>query len=126
MNSPDAVSITFDRERNVLQIRFHGHIGAADLQTYRSDSVKALGQLEPQFSLLVDLTMLEGMDLECVPLIEETMHVFRDRGVELIVRIIPDRSKDIGLGILSLFHYRRGQKILTVDTREEAERLLFS
>ena len=125
MNTPDPVVITFDREYNVLQIDFHGRIGAADLQTYRSDSVKALDQLAPQFNLLVDLTMLERMDLECVPLIEETMHVFRDRGVELIVRVIPDRSKDIGLGILSLFHYRRGQKILTVDTREEATRILF-
>jgi hypothetical protein len=42
----------------------------------------------------------------------------------MVVRVIPDPHKDIGLNILSLFHYRRGVRIVTCETLEEAMRAL--
>jgi len=32
----------------------------------------------------------------------------------MVVRIIPDPRKDIGLNILSRFHYRRGSRFVTL------------
>ena len=124
MNPTIPVQIIADGSRNVLRIAFTGNVAAADLIQYRATSIVALNALKPDFSLCVDLTDLVKMDLDCVPDIEQNMELLRDHGVKLVVRIIPDRSKDIGLSIMSLFHYPRGLKMLTVETRAEAERLL--
>ena len=124
MGSPAAIQVTADSHRNILRVSFAGNITALDLLPYRAESANAVESLRSGFSLLVDLTDLASMGLECVPYIEQNMELFRDHGVNLVVRVIPDRSKDIGLGIISLFHYQRGLKILTVETRPEAESLL--
>jgi hypothetical protein len=42
----------------------------------------------------------------------------------MVVRVIPDPRKDIGLNMLSLFHYRRGIRIVTCMTLEEATKTL--
>jgi hypothetical protein len=44
--------------------------------------------------------------------------------VETVVRVIPDPHKDIGLNIMSLFHYRRRVRIITCETLAEALRSL--
>ena len=46
------------------------------------------------------------------------------RGEELIVRVIPDPSKDVGLNILGLFHYKRQMHVVTCKNMEEAARAL--
>jgi hypothetical protein len=46
------------------------------------------------------------------------------RGITMVVRIIPDPRKDIGLNIMSLFHYRRGVRFVTCETIEEAQAVL--
>ena len=124
MSSRAAVQVTADASRNILRYSFSGDVSAADMVPYRASSIDAVDTLRTGFSVLVDLTDLVSMDFACVPYIEQNMELLRDRGVNLVVRVIPDRSKDIGLGIISLFHYQRGLKILTVETRIEAEHLL--
>ena len=52
------------------------------------------------------------------------MELYRSRGVARVVRIIPDPGKDIGLGILSIFHYPHGLQIITCENRAEALRAL--
>jgi hypothetical protein len=42
----------------------------------------------------------------------------------MVVRVIPDPQKDIGLNILSLFHYRRRVRIVTCKTLAEAMKAL--
>jgi hypothetical protein len=54
------------------------------------------------------------------------MDLLNQHGVAMIVRVIPDPHKDIGLNILSLFHYRRGIRIVTCKTMEEARTVLAS
>jgi predicted choloylglycine hydrolase len=76
--------------------------------------------LRPGFRLLTDLSGLESMDLACVPYIEQMMDLCNKKGVEMVVRVIPDPHKDIGLNIMSLFHYPRRVRIVTCETLEEA------
>jgi hypothetical protein len=64
------------------------------------------------------------MDLDCVPHLARIMDLSRARGVGTVVRIIPDRDKDIGFNILSIIHYRRDVQIITCETPAEAERAL--
>jgi len=83
-----------------------------------------LADLPSGFHLLVDLGRLESMDTDCVVEIGKVMELFDKKGVGLIVRVIPDPAKDIGLNILSLFHYRREIQIVTCETLTEAKQAL--
>jgi hypothetical protein len=64
------------------------------------------------------------MDPASLTDIKKTMDLLNQRGVSLVVRVIPDPQKDIGLNILSLFHYRRGIRIVTCQTMEQAMAVL--
>jgi hypothetical protein len=83
-----------------------------------------LPDLRPGFRLLTDMSSLESMDLACVPYIKQLMDLCNKHGIEMVVRVIPDPQKDIGLNILSLFHYRRRVRIVTCKTLAEAMRAL--
>ena len=114
------IQISSDPAANLLQCVFVGEIGLDEYALADQAIESALAQLSDGFRLLVDLTHLESMDLDLVPALGKSMDLFRSRGVARVVRIIPDRSKDIGLGILSIFHYPRGLQIITCETRAEA------
>ena len=123
MGSEDQIEVMADLPQNVLRLSFVGRISASVMVRHEGEIVRVLRSLPPGFSLLTDYTDMTSMDLDCVPYIDRNMDSFRDSGVALVVRIIPDRAKDIGLGIMSRFHYPPGLKIITTDTRDEAERV---
>lgn len=123
--TPDhQVAVEVDVSRNVVRLHFVGVIRAADMPRYAEEIARALKSVRPGFTLLTDLTDLEQMELGCVPPLEQTMDLARSSGVQLVVRIIPDRSKDIGMSIMSLFHYPRDLRIVTTETRAEAAQVL--
>ena len=124
MNPKNQVKVTADVTRNVLEMAFTGRISAGVMAPSEAELAGALLALKPGFSLLTDFTEMTAMGLDCVPYFDRVMDAIRDRGVALIVRVIPDRRKDIGLGIISLFHYPPAMRIVTTDSREEAERVL--
>jgi len=64
------------------------------------------------------------MDVACAPFIGKVMDRCNDRGIKKFIRIIPDPRKDIGLRIMSGFHYDRHVRILTFDILAEAEEAL--
>jgi anti-anti-sigma regulatory factor len=68
----------------------------------------------------MDLSGLESMDVACATYIGKTMDWCNKRGVSRVLRVIPDPHKDIGLNIMSLFHYRHGLPIVTCDSLKEA------
>jgi len=75
-------------------------------------------------TLLADLSQLETMDFDCMEEIGRTMELFDRNEVGMIVRVIPDSRKDIGLNILTLFHYPRHPQVVTCRTMMEAAGLL--
>jgi len=70
------------------------------------------------------LGRLDSMDLDCAGPIGRVMEMCDHKGVGMVVRLIPDPSKNIGLNILTLFHYRHRPKVATCETMAEAARLL--
>ena len=70
--------------------------------------------------MFTDLSGLESMDSACAPEIEAMMDVFRQQGVGLVVRVVPEAKKDIGFKVMSYFHYGRAVTVLTFDSRTEA------
>lgn len=114
----------FDKSRNLVCIVFSGHVDAKEAKQCTDQVALLLVEVKQGFRLLTDLTGLETMDTECVPFIRKSMDICNEQGVGTIVRVIPNAHKDIGFNILSLFHYRRGIRIMTSETLEEAMKVL--
>ena len=83
-----------------------------------------LPELSPGFRLLTDLTQLESMDSSCSPYLIQIMDLCDERGVAMVVRVVSDPQKDIGFGIMSLFHYRSDVQIVICSNWDEAARAL--
>jgi hypothetical protein len=64
------------------------------------------------------------MDPAGRPEIEKLMEICSKKGMELVVRVISDPSKDIGLNILSFFHYGRRIRVVTCENMMEAAKAL--
>ncbi len=84
----------------------------------------ALPQLRPDFTVRTDLSGLDSMDLDCVPSPTKIMGLIRAKGVATVVRVVPDLARAIGFNILSIIHLRRGVRVVTCETLEEARRVL--
>jgi anti-anti-sigma regulatory factor len=110
--------------KNLLTISYVQHVDAKEMKQAEEQLQLFLHELKPGFRLLADLTNLELMDLACVPHLRRMMDLCNRKGVEKVVRVIPDPNKDIGMNILSLFHYHRRVKIVTCETLTEAIKLL--
>src|SRR5437016_7083084 len=106
---------------NLMKLTFGGHLSAKEMEECVEQFKQVLKEFQPGFRLLTDLTAMEATDLDCAPHIERIMDLCNEAGIGLIVRVIPDPHKDIGLNIMSLFHYRRGVRIVTCETIEQAQ-----
>jgi anti-anti-sigma regulatory factor len=115
-----------DETKNLLKIHFSQHVDAAEAQSYANKIQLLLAEVKPGFTLLTDLTGLEAMDLACQPHIDQAMDRYSEAGLGMVVRVIPDPSKDIGLSIMSFFHYHRRVRTATCESLEEALKILAS
>jgi anti-anti-sigma regulatory factor len=118
------VLITFNKCQRLLCLNYVQRVSSAELAAVRDDLKAALTDLPDGFRLLVDLSQVEFMDPDCLPDLGRAMELFDQRGVSLIVRVIPDASKDIGLNILTLFHYPHHPRVITCQNLAEALRQL--
>ena len=118
------VRADLDQSANLLTISYGGRVEAQETRRYVSEVERLLPELKPGFRLLTDLSTLESMDVACVADIKRVMDLCNDQGVALVVRVIPDPHKDIGLNILSLFHYDRDVRIVTYETLAAAKEVL--
>ena len=113
-----------DVARNRVYTRYSGNVTAAVMEAGAQRVEALLPQLRPGFAVLADLSGLELMELECGLHIARIMDLCKAHGVAMVVRVIPDQKKDIGLNILSLVHYRGKVRLVTCETLAEAEKIL--
>ena len=118
------VAIEVDQPKNLLVIRYRGAIASDEMERGLEEVRAALTKLNIGFRLLGDLTELQSMDVSCAPFIEKAMDLCNEKGVSIVVRVIPDPHRDIGLQIMSIFHYGSGVQIVTCETLDEAAELL--
>jgi anti-anti-sigma regulatory factor len=113
-----------EQSRNALSIAYGGRVTPDDTRLCAEQVRLALNILHPGYRLIVDLTELKTMDLSCSPLIANIMEMCNAAGVAEVTRIVPDPTRDIGLQILSFFHYRNDVYIRTCASAAEANELL--
>jgi hypothetical protein len=117
-------TVKLEQSRNALSIAYGGHVIPDETRLCGEEVRLALTILKPGYRLVVDLTELEAMDVSCSPLIANIMEMCNAAGVAEVVRIIPDPTRDIGLQILSFFHYGNDVYIRTCSSGAEAKELL--
>jgi len=118
------VLVEINKPKKLFHISFVGHVTRDDVVAYHAEVEAMLAEFTAGFRLLGDLRALTTMDRDCLTEIGRVMELFDSRGVEMVVRVIPDPKKDIGLNILSLFHYSRKVHAITCDTLEDALKIL--
>src|SRR5437016_5590158 len=99
------ILVTVNPPKQLLLLTFIGNVRAEEIARGRDELGLLASHLSPGFKLITDLSPLETLDENSSPEIGKAMELCDQKGVGLIVRIIPNPAKDIGLNILSLFHY---------------------
>ena len=118
------ITVQADPSRNLLTMKFSGHVGSHAVKRESVAILPALDTLQAGFSLLTDLSELESMEYTVAPYISKFMDLFSAKGVSRVVRVIPDARKDIGFKMMSYFHYDHKVHIITCETVEEANQVL--
>jgi hypothetical protein len=117
-------TVTVDQARNTLTISYGACVTPDETRLCADEVRLVLTILQPGFRLIVDLTELQSMDVACSPLIANIMEICNGAGVADVIRIIPDPTRDIGLQILSFFHYGNDVCIRTCASAAEAMEVL--
>jgi anti-anti-sigma regulatory factor len=114
------VSVEADDINRLIKINWSENVSADDVRECAEQLGALTADIRPGFRVLADLTGLESMDPTGASYIAAIMDLFAAKQVGLIVRVIPDPHKDIGLNILSYFHYGSQVQIVTHKNRTDA------
>jgi hypothetical protein len=113
-----------DKSKRLIVISAVGHVTKEELKAAAAE-VAAISQgFAPGFGALTDFRWLESMDASGAPHIAEIMDALAAKKVGTVVRVVPDPHKDIGLNILSQFHYGPDVRIATFETLADALKYL--
>jgi len=118
------IKFEVDEPKRLLAIRYHGVVRAEETEKGLEQIRNGLTKLQRGFRLLADLSELQSMDVGCAPFIEKAMDMCNEKGASMVVRVIPDPHRDIGLQIMSYFHYSGDVQIVTCQTLADAEQAL--
>ena len=111
---------TSNKARRFLLTNYVGTVTVAELEQAWPELKTLVEEFPAGFQVLADMSQLESMEVACMEMIGKTMELMEQHGVELVVRVIPDPAKDIGLNIIGIFHYKNVPRIVTCATMTEA------
>ena len=118
------IIVSINKPGQLLYVCFIGHVKAEQVAHASQTLPALLSDLAPGFRMLADLGRLDSMDIDCASEIGKVMDLCDQKGIAQVIRVIPDSRKDIGLSIISRFHYKKHPKVIVCETILEAERLL--
>ena len=113
-------SVELDRTKHVLVISALQRVTAEQAKLAAERVRELLQDVAPGLRLLADFRWLDSMDSGAARHIAQIMDTLADKGVASVTRVIPDPHKDIGLNILSQFHYGHEIQIATFQTLADA------
>ena len=114
------VSVEINGSKRLLVISAAGHVSKEEVKQTAENVRNALQDVAPGLRALTDFRGLESMRPSAASYIAEIMDALAEKQVASVIRIIPNRGKDIALNILSEFHYARELPVITVETLVEA------
>jgi anti-anti-sigma regulatory factor len=112
--------VEIDESKRLLVISALRRVTADEAKFAAQRVRELLHDVEPGFRVLADFRWLDSMDPAAARHIAEIMDALAEKGVASVTRVIPDPHKDIGLNILSQFHYGPEIQISTFQTLADA------
>lgn len=109
-----------DTTKRFIVISVAGRVSAQEAREVAQRVHQLLQDIAPGFVALTDFRWLESMETGAAPFIGEIMDALSLKKVSAVVRVVPNPQKDIGLNILSKFHYGSETRILTFETLADA------
>src|SRR5215469_4606918 len=113
-------SVEIDRSKRLVVISAVQHVTAEQAKLVAQQLRELLHEFAPGFRVLADFRWLESMDSAAAPHVAKIMDALAEKAVASVTRVMPDPHKDIGLNILSQFHYGANVKIATFETMADA------
>src|SRR4029077_6665631 len=113
-------AVELDRSKRLLVISALQRVTAQEVKAVAKRVRDVLQDVAPGFRVLVDFRWLESMDSAAAPHLAEIMDTLTEKGVSSVARVLSDPHKDIGLNILSQFHYGPQVQIATFETLADA------
>ena len=113
-------AVEFDRSKRLLVINAAQKVTAEEAYIVAQRIRELLQDVAPGFRVLADFRWLESMDSAAARHIAEIMDALAEKNVASVTRVMPDPYKDIGLNILSQFHYGPDVTITTFGTLADA------
>jgi len=113
-------AVELDRSKRLLVISAAAKVTAEEAKVAAQRIREMLREVEPGLHALADFRWLESMDPAAAQHIAEIMDALAEKNVVSVTRVMPDPHKDIGLNILSQFHYGTDVKIATFETLADA------
>ena len=113
-------AVELDGSKRLLVISAVQTVTAKEAKMAAQRIRKLLQDVAPGFHALADFRWLESMDPAAARHIAEIMDVLAEKGVASVTRVMPDPHKDIGLNILSQFHYGPEIQIAAFETLADA------
>ena len=113
-------AVELDRSKRLLVISAVQRVTAEQAKLATRRVRELLQDVPPGFRVLADYRWLESMDSAAARHIAEIMDALAEKGVASVTRVMPDPHKDIGLNILSQFHYGPEIPIATFETLADA------
>jgi hypothetical protein len=113
-------AIELDQSKRLLVISAVQRVPAEEVKAAAQRVLELLDDVAPGFRVLADFRWLDSMDSAAAPHLAEIMDTLTEKGVASVTRVMGDPRKDIGLNILSQFHYGPNVTITTFDTLADA------
>ena len=113
-------AVELDRSKRLLVISAAQRVTATEAKMVAQRIHEVLQDVVPGFRVLADFRGLESMDSAAARHIANIMDALAEKNVASVTRVMPDPHKDIGLNILSQFHYGRDVTITTFETLADA------
>lgn len=113
-------AVELDTSKRLLVISAAQRVTAEQAKLAAQRIRKLLQDVPSGFRVLADFRWLDSMDAGAARHIADIMDALAEKGVAAVTRVIPDPHKDIGLNILSQFHYGPEIQITTFATLADA------
>lgn len=113
-------SVEADTSKRLVVISAAGRVTKEEVEEAARQVREIVKGTEPGFRLLTDFRWLDSMDAAAAPHVAEIMDALAAKQVGSVTRVVPDPHKDIGLNILSQFHYDPKIPITTFETLADA------
>ena len=113
-------AVELDQSKRLLVISAAQKVTAEEAKMAAQRIREVLQDVAPGVRALADFRWLESMDSAAAPHIAKIMDALAEKNVASVTRVMPDPHKDIGLNILSQFHYGPEVTITTFATLADA------